>query len=188
MAVGGPKWNDGTMVQAWVSFEDPDSRGQNPTYITYTCTAQYSQRSLFASNVSVENFKGTRPFTVEYQGTNIRYDQINRGDIDNDGEWQADLTELAAYYGSTFKKGISSQSCGAVLPLSTVKPKKEGENDGNEAERTIENNTLKYGVEYKVTSGWRAWENDEATKTNGGGDGDAFLLYLWQPGSNDSAG
>ena len=38
---------------------------------------------------------------------------------------------------------------------------------------------LKFGVDYKVTSGWRTWEDAEAKETNGGGDGEAFSLYLW---------
>ena len=137
---------------------------------------------MFASNVIVQNFKGKRQFTVDAIGTDIKYNQMNQQDINPNGQWEADLENLAAYYQSYFVNGISTQLCGAILPLSTV------DDEDPKALLSIDDNTLKYGVEYRVTSGWKTWENEQADETNGGGDGAEFRLYLWQPGENDSSG
>ena len=107
---------------------------------------------------------------------------MNQRDNNPDGQWEADLENLAAYYGSSFDNGISTQSCGAILPLSTV------DDEDPDVPAPIDNNTLKYGVEYKVTSGWKTWEDQLAEETNGGGDGTEFRVYLWPPGTNDSSG
>ena len=63
---------------------------------------------MFASNVIVENFKGKRQFTVDKIGTDIKYNQMNQQDINPNGQWEADLENLAAYYQSYFVNGISA--------------------------------------------------------------------------------
>ena len=45
-------------------------------------------------------------------------------------------------------------------------------------------NSLKHGVEYKVTSGWKTWANSESTFANGGGDGMPFQMYLYRPATS----
>ena len=69
--MGGIEWPDHTMVQTWVSFEDP-ADGEN--IISYTCTAQYSQGSLFATKGEVKSFYGPGRFAIVEAGTNFKFD------------------------------------------------------------------------------------------------------------------
>ena len=54
--VGGVAWADDTIVMMWVTFEDPEEPERK---ISWTCTTQYSQQSIFSSYVEVLNYNGT---------------------------------------------------------------------------------------------------------------------------------
>ena len=47
---------------------------------------------------------------------------------------------------------------------------------------------LQFQVHYTVTSGWKTWENEDATEANGGGEGEPFSLYLWTTGPETKEG
>ena len=82
--VGGAEWPDHTMVQTWVQLIDPDNQDE---MIAFTCTAQYSQNSLFATTGEVKNFFGPSSFDTQAVGTQIKFDEINDIDFDADGHW-----------------------------------------------------------------------------------------------------
>ena len=107
--VGGIEWPDHTMVQTWASFEDPED---SDNIISYTCTAQYSQGSLFATRGTVKSFYGPSRFTVAEAGTKFSFDELNDIDYDDQGQWK-DVHENHLNYASSFtelndREGIST--------------------------------------------------------------------------------
>ena len=94
--------------------------------------------------------------------------------VDEDGE---EVSEMF---------GISTQSCGALMPLqpparTVIEYNDEGEEVGREVIDPPDDNTLKYGVTYKVTSGWKTWDSAESDQIKDGRNGMGFEIQLWSP-------
>ena len=187
--VGGVAWADDTIVMMWVTFEDPEEPERK---LSWTCTTQYSQQSIFSSYVEVLNYNGTDSFSVLNTGRSITHDQVNVDDlVDLEADenevrnfWRADINNLATEYGSSFSKGVSTQSCGAVLTLKLI-----DEDETEPGLQNTNNNILNFATRYIVSTGWKTWDYaEEEFETSGEGDGTPFNLELYPPFRTDASG
>ena len=98
---------------------------------------------------------------VEAEQEKIEEEEFERG------FWKADFDNIATEYTSTFSKGVSSQSCGAILELWEI-----DEDNTEPGLQNSNNNMLKFATRYTVTSGWKSWDlQDDEEGTSGEGDG-----------------
>ena len=85
--VGGVAWPDDTLIMIWVSFKefDPedeeDNEDESERILSFTCTTQYSQQSIFSTYHEVLNYYGPNSFSVKDTGTDIEHDEVNKDDL-----------------------------------------------------------------------------------------------------------
>ena len=85
--VGGVAWPDDTIIMIWVSFkefdpeEEEDNEDESERILSFTCTTQYSQQSIFSTYHEVLNYNGTNSFSVKETGTDIEHDEVNKDDL-----------------------------------------------------------------------------------------------------------
>ena len=122
----------------------------------------------------VQSYYGNSKFTINEVGSKFKYNEVNIWDYREDGLWEAaGEGSYGDFYRSTYSNGVSSQFCGAVLPLKITQ-------DGTDVPLPPEN-TLKFGTQYIVTSGWKTWTAEDSANVYDAGDGAYFTTYLWQP-------
>ena len=62
---GGVKWDDDTFIQNYISIEDPKIAGN---YMTVTCNVKYGRDNAAATDITINNFIGSKAVTVAATG------------------------------------------------------------------------------------------------------------------------
>ena len=104
----GAPLQDGDILVAYASFDDPDNFGNQ---LSFTCTTQYFSTQEQSELIEVRNFYGELSFRGGSYGT---YDQINASEFAYGG-WVPDNREPKKSYASNYMQNESfSQKCTAA--------------------------------------------------------------------------